>query len=96
MTSYSIWRLNLPSVSASVSATQRRFVVHDCSKGAQIFNLDSLLEIPDAMIPYDGPHIIIPVLYLETDTILVGDNGEIKVHNSEGISLGVLGVKAGE
>ena len=39
---------------------------------------------------------MIPVLYLETETILVGENGEIKVHNPSGILLGVLGVKAGE
>jgi hypothetical protein len=70
--------------------------VHDSSQGAQIFSSDTLLKIPNATIPYEGPRIAIPILYLETGNILVGEKGDISVYNSEGLLLGVLGVKAGD
>jgi hypothetical protein len=84
------------SVSASVSASRQRFVVHDSFQGAQIFDLETLLKLPDARIPYNGPPIAIPVSFLETGNILVGENGDISVYDSEGLPLGVLGVKAGK
>jgi hypothetical protein len=70
--------------------------VHDSFQGAQIFDSETLLKLPNARIPYNGPSIVIPVLYLETGTILVGENGDISVYDSEGLLLGILGVKAGK
>ena len=85
------------SVSVAVSSNDRRFVIHDPSQGAQIFDMGMLKLIPNAIIPYTGPRIVVPLLFGgDGPIVLTGDQGEVKVYSSTGEALGQLGIETGQ
>ena len=85
------------SVTTSVSPSQARFVVHDPSQGASIFDLETLERIPDALIPYSGSRIAIPITYSHDGRFLfVGEGDIVKVYDAIGMPFGNIDVGCGQ
>ena len=70
--------------------------MHDPSQGASIFDLETLERIPDALIPYSGSRIAIPITYSHNGRFLfVGEGEVVKVYDAIGTPLGNMDVGCG-
>jgi hypothetical protein len=85
MALYSLHLFFLTSASAAVSPLDTQFVVHDPFCGARIFGLDGSDNgsQTDALIPYNGPRIAVPIVFWGPGQILISESGTVKVYDSD-------------